>query len=493
MLAKKQKTKPEELMIKKSDFPSDFVFGVATAAAQIEGSVNAEGKGESIWDNFVKTNPVKIADRSNMTTAIDSYKRFMSDIEAISKLGVKSYRFSIAWTRILPNGSLSGGVNEAGISHYNNLINELVKRGIKPYVTLLHFDSPQALQEKYGGFLSRSMVKDFKDYSELCFTRFGDRVKNWVTINEPLIVAQMGYDLGVAAPGRCSFPFLAGPCTEGNSTTEPYIVTHNMLLAHATAVKLYRRKFQKTQGGEIGITLVGKYFEPYSETRDDIAATKRLMDFQVGWFMEPLVYGHYPKSMIRKVKNRLPKFTLKQKKLVQGSFDFIGINYYTSRFAKSKPPSFPTRFTTDALATEESHKINGSLIGPKAKGSTFIFVYPEGLRKLLCFMKDKYQNPKIIITENGITEVNDPNKPLEVALNDPHRIINTLRHLYKIHQAMQYGVNVKGYFYWSLFDDFEWGEGFLPRFGLYYIDYKNNLNRIPKESAKWFNRFLNGH
>ncbi|KAF4373585.1 hypothetical protein F8388_025279 [Cannabis sativa] len=414
----KNASKPEELMIKKSDFPSDFVFGVATAAAQIEGSVNGEGKGESIWDNFVKTNPVKIADRSNMTTAIDSYKRFMSDIEAISKLGVKSYRFSIAWTRILPNGSLSGGVNEAGISHYNNLINELVKRGIKPYVTLLHFDSPQALQEK-----------------------FGDRVKNWVTINEPLIVAQMGYDLGVAAPGRCSFPFLAGPCTEGNSTTEPYIVTHNMLLAHATAVKLYRRKFQKTQGGEIGITLVGKYFEPYSETRDDIAATKRLMDFQV--------------------KNRLPKFTLKQKKLVQGSFDFIGINYYTSRFAKSKPPSFPSRFTTDALATEESHKINGSLIGPKAKGS--------------------------------ITEVNDPNKPLEVALNDPHRIINTLRHLYKIHQAMQYGVNVKGYFYWSLFDDFEWGEGFLPRFGLYYIDYKNNLNRIPKESAKWFNRFLNGH
>ncbi|PON63682.1 Glycoside hydrolase [Trema orientale] len=299
----------------------------------------------------------------------------------------------------------------------------------------------------------------------------------------------MGYCLGVAPPGRCSPPYLAGPCEAGDSSTEPYIATHNMLLAHATAVSLYKEKFQKIQGGEIGLTLVGKYFEPYSESKDDKAAAERLLDFELGWFMEPLVYGDYPESMKSLVKERLPTFTDEEKELVKGSFDFIGINYYTSRYAKSGVPVQPPRYTTDSLATQE-HEKDGVFIGPKAEGSSFIFVYPEGLKKLLCFMKEKYESPKIYITENGITEANVPKCGLDVALKDPHRIINTLRHLYMIHQAMKTGVNVKGYFYWSLFDDFEWVEGYVPRFGLYYIDYEDDLKRIPKESAKWLPSFL---
>ncbi|KAL5545021.1 hypothetical protein UlMin_008805 [Ulmus minor] len=483
-------TNPEEVNIKRSDFPSEFVFGAATAAPQIEGATNQYGKGPSIWDEFAAENPGKIADFSkNKLRGIKSYERYKSDIEYLKRLGVDSYRFSISWPRILPSGSLSGGINQEGINHYNNVIDELVKHGIKPFVTLLHFDLPQELQDKYGGFLSSSIVKDFKDYAKICFKAFGDRVKNWITINEPLIVAQMGYDLGVAAPGRCSAPFIAGPCNAGNSSIEPYIVTHNVLLAHAAAVKLYRLRYQQSQRGEIGISHVGKYLESYSESPEDKAAAKRVLDFELGWFMEPLVYGDYPESMKNLVKERLPSFSKKEKELIKGSFDFIGINYYTSRYARASNISMDLRYSNDPLATQETEK-EGIPIGPKAEGSSFLYVYPEGLQKLLWVIKERYQSPKIYITENGVTEVNQSNRTLDQALRDPHRTIFILRHLYRVREAIKLGVNVKGYFYWALFDDFEWGDGYTIRFGLYHIDYQDNLKRIPKESAKWLPTFL---
>ncbi|KAJ7945731.1 putative Beta-glucosidase [Quillaja saponaria] len=300
-------TTAKELKIKRSDFPKDFAFGVATAAAQIEGAANEGGRGPSIWDNFVQRFPEKINDRSRISPSVDHYNRYKEDVKTIKNLGVDYYRFSISWTRILPKGSLSGGVNQEGIDHYNSLINELIQHGIKPFVTLFHFDSPQVLQEKNGGPLNRSFVDDFKDYSEICFKTFGDRVKNWITINEPFIIAGMGYDLGVAAPGRCSKPF--GPCPEGNSATEPYIVSHNLILAHAAVVNLYREKYLGKQGGEIGISHEGQYVEPYSESPEDKAAATRALDFNLGWYMEPLVYGDYPKIMKDLVKDRLPSFT----------------------------------------------------------------------------------------------------------------------------------------------------------------------------------------
>ncbi|XP_050257713.1 beta-glucosidase 24-like [Quercus robur] len=480
-----------ELFIKKADFPNDFVFGVATAAAQIEGSAKEGGRGPSIWDEFAKDFPGKIDGGGNLDTAIDSYKRYKEDVKFLKDLRVHSYRFSISWTRILPNGSLSGGINQEGIDHYNNLINELLLNGITPFVTIFHFDSPQALQEKYGGFLSRSIIDDFKAYSEICYKEFGDRVKHWITINEPYIISYFGYDLGLAAPGRCSLPGPPGPCPAGNSSTEPYIVAHNLLLAHTAAARLYKNKFQETQGGQIGISLVGQYFEPYSKSSEDKAAAKRALDFNLGWFLKPLAFGHYPRIMRRLVKDRLPTFTKKEKKMIKGSFDFIGINYYTSRYAKNLLPDLHAtpEYSTDYLTNTTAYK-DGVPIGPRATESSYIYLYPIGLQKLLEFVNHKYRKPTIYITENGIPEKRDDSLELTEALKDPHRINNTIQHLHKIHAAMQNGVNVKGYFHWTIFDDFEWGEGYSVRYGLYYIDFKYNLKRIPKHSALWLKDFL---
>ncbi|KAB1217324.1 Beta-glucosidase 24 [Morella rubra] len=481
----------KEMYVKRSNFPREFAFGVATAAAQIEGSAKEGGKGPSVWDEFVEKFPGKINGSADMFTAIDSYNRYKEDAKLLKNLGVNFYRFSIPWTRILPDGSLSGGVDQEGIDHYSNLIDELISNGITPFVTLFHFDSPQALQDKYGGFLNHMIVKDFKDYCEICFKSFGDRVKNWITINEPNVIAVYGYEFGVAPPGRCSISGPAGGCPAGNSSTEPYIVSHNLLLAHATAVRLYKDKFKATQGGQIGISLVGQYFEPYSSSPEDKAAMRRALDFNMGWYIEPLVHGHYPRSMRYLVKDRLPTFTEEEKKLVKGSYDFIGINYYTTRYAKHLrvDPHAPPHYSTDSLTNLTTDK-DGVPIGPNP--GTFIYIYPKGLQKLLLFMKRSYKSPKIYITENGIPERSNDSLGLQKALKDPHRIRNTVQHMHAIHAAMKQGVKVEGYFYWTLFDDFEFQDGYSLRFGLYYIDYKDNFRRIPKQSAKWLRRFLEG-
>ncbi|KDP30947.1 hypothetical protein JCGZ_11323 [Jatropha curcas] len=482
----------EPITIRRSDFSDDFLFGTSTSAPQIEGSTKSEGRWPSIWDSYVEKNQDKVIDGSNMEIAIDSYKRYKEDLEHLKNLGVDAYRFSISWTRILPDGTLSGGLNQKGIDHYNSMIDILVQNGIKPLVTLFHFDSPQILQDEYDGFLNRSIVDDFRDYSEVCFRKFGDRVKNWITINEPLMVAQLGYDLGIGPPLRCSD---RTKCSVGNSSTEPYIVTHNLLLAHAAAARLYKDKYQAKQGGEIGISLVGQYFEPYdSESLDDKAAQERAMDFELGWYMEPLVYGEYPSIMRELVKDRLPSFTKQEKELVMHSFDFIGINYYTSYYVKSTtidPHATPSSYTFDQFLTIGENK-GGITLGPKAEGYGVTYIYPEGLQKSLEYIKQKYQNPKIYITENGMTEKRDDNRGLVESLDDQRRIEYIQQHLQIIHNAIKNGVNVKGYFYWSLFDSFEWLGGYTVRFGLYYIDFKDNFKRIPKLSALWYHDFLRG-
>ncbi|GMI73952.1 beta glucosidase 16 [Hibiscus trionum] len=481
----------EYVNVKRSDFPDDFVFGASTAAAQIEGSAKSGGKGPSAWDQFIREFPDKIMDRSNLDVAADSYNRYMEDVSNLKDLGVDSYRFSISWTRILPDGTLSGGINQEGIDHYNGFIDELIKNGIKPFVTLMHFDQPEALENKYGGFLNHSIVNDFKDYAEICFKTFGDRVKNWITINEPLIMAKMGHALGTGPPGRCSDRKI---CPTGNAATEPYIVSHNLLLAHATAANLYKHMYQATQGGQIGISLVAQYFEPYSNTSLDIEAAKRSIDFELGWFMEPLVRGEYPESMRRLVKERLPVFTAEEKELVKGSFDFIGVNYYSSRYAKDIPPTpnvAPISYLVDPNVNVTVDK-DGVLIGPNAGGSVFIYVYPEGLYKILKFMEENYsKNLTIYITENGYTEKSDDNIPISQTLKDDVRIEFIQKHLHQLQNAIKNGVNVKGYFYYSLIDSFEWGEGYTVRYGLYRVDFKS-LTRSPKDSAKWYHDFIKG-
>uniref|UniRef100_A0A7N2KL41 Beta-glucosidase 12-like n=1 Tax=Quercus lobata TaxID=97700 RepID=A0A7N2KL41_QUELO len=394
-----------------------------------------------------------------------------------------AYRFSISWSRVLPKGKLSCGVNRKGINYYNKLINRLLRKGIQPFVTIFHWDIPQALEDEYGGFLSPHIVDDFRDYSELLFKEFGDRVKHWITLNEPWTFSNNGYAGGLLfAPGRCS-AWQNLNCTGGNSGTEPYLVTHNQLLAHAAAVEVYRKKYQAAQKGAIGITLPSHWIKPLYHTKRDRGAALRSLDFMLGWCMDPLTNGYYPHSMRFLVEDRLPKFTKEQSKLVKGSFDFIGLNYYTAYYATYAPqPTFDrASYTTDSAANLTASR-NGILIGP-ATASSWLYIYPKGIQEILLYIKRKYHNPLIYITENGVSEFNNATLSRKEALADQQRLEYHRDHLWE-------GANVKGYFAWSLLDNFEWSSGYTIRFGMNFVDYKNGNQRYLKHSARWYKKFL---
>ncbi|GMN26522.1 hypothetical protein TIFTF001_001341 [Ficus carica] len=432
----------------------------------------------------------RIKDGSNGDVANDEYHHYKEDVGIMKEMNLDAYRFSISWSRLLPNGKLSGGVNKEGIEYYNNLINELLANGLKPFVTLFHWDLPQTLEDEYGGFLSPLIVNHFKDYAELCFKEFGDRVKHWITLNEPWTFSMGGYSSGSFPPGRCS-EWQNLNCTGGDSGTEPYLVSHHQLLSHAAAVKVYKEKYQASQKGVIGITLVSHWFLPFSNAKHHQNAALRALDFMFGWFMDPLANGDYPHSMRSLVGKRLPKFTEEESKLVKGSYDFLGLNYYTTNYAAYAPHhhNFVNgSYTTDAQTNLTTQR-NGVPIGPKG-ASDWLYVYPAGIQELLLYTKTKYYNPLIYITENGIDELNDPKLSLKQALVDKQRIDYYFRHLSYLQKAIKKGVNVKGYFAWSLLDNFEWASGFTVRFGINFVDYKNGQKRYPKLSAHWFKMFL---
>ncbi|KAJ9139722.1 hypothetical protein P3X46_030430 [Hevea brasiliensis] len=475
--------------LNRSSFPAGFLFGTASSAYQYEGAANEGGREPSIWDTYTHRYPERIKDGSNGDVAIDSYHRYKEDVGIMKEMGLDAYRFSISWPRILPKGKLKGGVNREGIKYYNNLIDELLAKGIQPFITLFHWDLPQALQDEYGGFLSSKIVDDFQDYAEVCFKNFGDRVKHWITLNEPWGFSNNGYATGIFAPGRCS-SWQQLNCTGGDSATEPYIVGHNLLLAHAAAVKTYKNKYQATQKGKIGITLVTHWFVPFSNDKHDQHAAKRALDFMFGWFMDPLIFGDYPNTLRSLVGDRLPKFSEEQSKMVKGSIDFLGLNYYTAKYAAYLPYSnaIQASYLTDAHANLSADR-HGIPIGPQA-ASDWLNVYPRGIRDLLLYTKKKYKNPLIYITENGVDEYNNGTLTLEEALMDNMRIDFYFRHLSFLKKAIKEGANVKGYFAWSLLDNFEWEMGYSVRFGIHYVDYKNGLKRYPKHSALWFKNFL---
>ncbi|KAL5056412.1 hypothetical protein RYX36_037094, partial [Vicia faba] len=473
----------------RSSFPQDFVFGTSSSAFQCEGAAKEDGKGPSIWDTFTHTNPEKIRDGSNGDVAIDSYHRYKEDIGIMKDMNMDAYRFSISWSRVLPKGKVSGGVNHEGINYYNNLINELLANGLQPYVTIFHWDVPQALEDEYGSFLSPRIVDDFRDYAQLCFEEFGDRVKYWITLNEPWSVSMKAYAIGIFAPGRCS-DWLNLNCLGGDSGTEPYLVAHYQLLAHAAAVKLYKTKYQESQNGLIGITLLSHWFEPVTKEKSDCDAAQRALDFMFGWYMDPITKGNYPKSMQTLVGNRLPKFSEEESENLKGSFDFLGLNYYSSSYAADTPRLRKARpdIQTDSLVNI-TFEHDGKPLGSMA-ASNWLCIYPKGLRKLLLYIKNKYNNPVIYITENGRDEFNDPTLSLEESLIDTYRIDYYYRHLYYLQTAIRDGVNVKGYFAWSLLDNMEWESGLSLRFGLVFVDFKDDLKRHSKLSANWFKSFL---
>ncbi|XP_030526659.2 beta-glucosidase 12-like [Rhodamnia argentea] len=475
-------------LLNRSGFPPGFLFGTASASYQYEGAAAEGGRGPSIWDTYTHKYPGRIDDGSNGDVAVDSYHRYKEDVGIMKEMGLDAYRFSISWSRILPKGKLSGGVNMEGIKYYNNLINELLAQGIRPFVTLFHWDLPQTLEDEYGGFLSSRIVEDFQDYVRVCFKEFGDRVKHWITLNEPFSYSVLGYGLGVTAPGRCS-KWQMMNCTGGDSGIEPYLVSHNQLLAHAAAVKMYRHKYQESQKGKIGIALVSYWIVPYSDAKRHKNAASRALDFMLGWHMDPLTHGDYPHSMRSLVGERLPMFSQEQSAMLKGSIDFLGLNYYTANYAADAPHLMSPSILTDAR-TNLSTERNGVPIGPKA-ASNWLYVYPKGIRRLLLYVKKKYSDPLIYITENGIDEFNNETLPLEQQLVDNKRIDYYYRHLSYVLRAIKDGVNVKGYFAWSLLDNFEWGNGYTVRFGINYVDYKNGLKRYPKLSATWFKSFLN--
>ncbi|KAL7602717.1 beta-glucosidase 24 isoform X1 [Lactuca sativa] len=458
----------------------NFVWGAATAAYQIEGAACEGGRGPCIWDTYCHERPASIVNGDNGNTAVNSYFKMKDDVQMLKKTGLNAYRFSISWSRIFPGGRPNRGVNREGVDYYNSLINELKSNQIEPFVTLWHFDTPSCLQEEYGGFLDERIICDFKAYAEFCFWEFGDRVVNWITLNEPANHCQYGYDMGGVAPGRTQ-----------NPTTEPYIVAHNMLLSHATVVELYRQRFQASQGGQIGITLDSLYFEPLNpHKKEDKDAAIRAIDFHFGWFMEPLVRGKYPDTMIKNVGGRLPEFTKEEANLVKGSYDFLGLNYYCSYYATIGKPDDVGSITKDSNVHSQPEDLDDKPIGEKG-GVYWFYSYPPGLHKLLVHIKKAYGNPVIIITENGWPDEANNHVKLEEACVDKKRIDYYNAHLQSVLQAMKEHVKVVGYFAWSLMDNFEWGSGYSVRFGLFYVDYKDGkYTRYPKNSAIWFMNFL---
>ncbi|KAH7862144.1 hypothetical protein Vadar_000720 [Vaccinium darrowii] len=466
----------------RTSFPVDFVFGTGSSAYQFEGAWKEGGKGPSIYDIFTHKYPGKFANRSNGDVAIDFYHRYKEDVQLMKFMGMDAFRFSISWSRVLPRGKLSGGVNKEGIAFYNYLIDELLSNGLKPFVTIFHWDLPQALEDEYGGWLSPRIV-----------------VKHWITINEPWTFALLGYDLGTLALGRCS-AWRNNDCPAGDSATEPYIVGHHMLISHGVAVKVYKEKYQASQKGQIGITLISEWVLPYSNSKPNEEAAQRGLDFTFGWFIHPLTYGDYPQTMRSLVRKRLPEFTPEQVSLVKGFFDFIGLNYYTAYYASnvSFANTVNVSYSTDSLANLTSK------LTPQ--GDNVFYTYPKGLQDVLIYTKEKYNNPVIYITENGMGDAN--NVTTKEGVMDHLRIDFYRRHLGALQNAIntqalnlsyekfcvllgdfRAGVRVKGFFAWSFLDSFEWASGYTVRFGLGYIDYQDGLKRYPKRSAFWFKKF----
>ncbi|TXG53730.1 hypothetical protein EZV62_018986 [Acer yangbiense] len=438
----------------RKSFPDGFVFGTATSAYQVEGMTDKDGRGPSIWDPFVHV-PGNIAGNANADVTVDQYHHG------------------------------TGEVNQLGVDYYNRMIDYLVEKGITPYANLYHYDLPQALQDRYNGMLSCQFVKDYADFADLCFKTFGDRVKKWFTFNEPRVIAALGFDGGSNPPSRCSKPF--GNCTAGNSGTEPYIAAHNMILAHASAVQRYREKYQKTQAGQIGILLDFVWYEPLTRSKADNLAAQRARDFHIGWFLHPITYGEYPKTMKEIVGDRLPKFSDEEVLLVKGSLDLLGVNQYTTfyMFDPPWPKSKDLGYQSDWNVGFAFAK-NGKPIGPRAN-SGWLYIVPRGLHGAVMYVKEKYGNPTMILSENGM---DDPgNVTFSQGLHDYTRINYFRDYISNLKRAVDDGANVVGYFTWSLLDNFEWLSGYTSRFGIVYVDY-NDLKRYPKLSAYWFKQLL---
>lgn len=451
-------------------FPKDFTWGAATAAYQIEGGWNEGGRGPSIWDAFTHT-PDKIFQGHTGDVTCDHFHRVEEDVALMKAMGLKAYRFSFSWSRLLPSGR--GAVNEEGVAFYNRLIDALLANGITPWVTLYHWDLPLALQIESDGLLNPEIADHFAKYAEVCFERFGDRVKHWITLNEPWCSAVLGHGIGYFAPGRIS-------------QTEPYLAAHNLLRAHGKIVDVYRRKFQAGQKGVIGITNNCDWREPKTDSAADKAAAERGLEFFLGWFADPIYKGDYPECMRAAVGERLPRFSDADMAVIRGSSDFFGLNFYGGMYA-SEPPagqSMATTVPTGNGGMAEDQRVQLSDDPAWEKTDMGWNVVPDFCRKMLGWIDRRYGHPPIYITENGCALPGE--EDVAVAVNDTRRIAFVEKYLTACHAAInEDGVDLRGYILWTLMDNFEWATGYSKRFGLHHVDFKTG-KRTPKQSAKWY-------
>ncbi|MCI5779583.1 MAG: GH1 family beta-glucosidase [Lentisphaeria bacterium] len=455
-----------ETTAKKNDGPERFVWGAATSAFQIEGATAADGRGRSIWDDFC-ARPGRILDGGDGAIACDHYRRYRKDIRLLKELGVTGYRFSISWPRIIPDGV--GNVNPAGVDFYNRLLDELIANGIEPFPTLYHWDLPTGCR---GGWLEPVTAEAFAAYAKVCFDAFGDRVKHWITLNESWCSAVLGYGLGVFAPGM-------------TDPEMPYRAGHHLLLAHGLAVREFRNG---GYAGEIGIANNCDWREPLTDTAADRDAAERALQFFYGWFTDPLFTGEYPETMRRRLGGRLPEFSSSEKVLLTGSADFLGLNHYTTMYASDSPP--PGGGDTTASG-------NGGMIDDQqvwlsppdgcAKTDMGWAVVPWGLRNMLRWIAERYGNPPIYVTENGcsdpITGISDP---LEDAARSSFIRAYTREALAAKTDSH---VDLRGYFYWSLLDNFEWTSGYQRHFGLIRCT-PDDLRRRPKKSFDEYRKII---
>jgi len=451
------------------DGGTPFAFGAGTSSYQVEGAYDGGGRGWTVWDSFVRENGT-VLDGSTGDVACDHYHRYSDDVKLMRDvLHLKAYRFSAAWSRILPNGTLAdGGINQAGVDFYSDLIDALLEHDIEPWITMYHWDLPQTLEDEHGGWLSPKTVDAFEEYAGVLFENFGDRIHHWITVNEPWTVAVNGYASGVHAPGR-------------RSVDAPYVVGHHLLLAHARAVRLYRNRYATSQGGVIGPANCADYRYPRdASSESDRMAADRAMMFQWGWFVEPLVWGDYPEAMRDRLRDRLPSFTEEERHLVQDSYDFLGVNYYSSLLA-SEPtvePAFGGYWGSDI-------SVNFTSDTAWRKNEMGWNVIPDGLRRMLVWVSERYGNPVLYVTENGSAEIDEVPEGGGV-VEDGKRTDYLRRHLVACARAIQErGVDLRGYFAWSVMDNFEWQFGYQRRFGLLRVDF-DSLGRAPKRSGLFY-------
>ncbi|MDX9864502.1 MAG: GH1 family beta-glucosidase [Anaerolineaceae bacterium] len=441
-------------MTNKFQFPKNFIWGAATASYQIEGAWQEDGKGESIWDRFSHT-PGKILNGDTGDTANDHYHRYGEDVALMKEIGLQAYRFSISWPRILPLGR--GQVNQAGLDFYSRLVDELLGAGITPFVTLYHWDLPQALQDE-GGWPQRSTAEAFVEYTEAITAHLGDRVKNWMTHNEPAVAAILGHLEGNHAPGV-------------KNVVQTVRAAHHLLLSHGWAMPVICRN---SPGAEAGIVLNVNHSIPASPSKVDRDACRLGDGMWVRWFLDPLHGRQYPADAAAYYQQEAGKDVMDvvqpgDFEAIAAPMDFVGLNYYLRQIVRAEVPeeeNLPVTVETQGERTEMDWEI-----------------YPEGLYYTLSRLRYEYQIPKLYVTENGASYSTGPDADGRV--RDVKRTQYLRDHFAAAQRAIEAGVPLAGYFVWSLMDNFEWGYGYSQRFGIIWNDYETQ-QRILKDSALWY-------